>query len=281
MRTRLWIIGGVLAVVLVGTLVVWQVTLRDTATPLLGSDVVAEIGGSPSAPSTQRPPGDTSRPSATPQAGTGSVGGDAFVVGSAPGDPGLYTYATTGFEEIDALGGARRAFLTLQPGGCGTIARWTALEERWDEHELCRSPGGFDAAAYNSFHEWFGQSDLQEFSCGPRGVPAIPLEAGSWSYECANDARTEVFEVEALTDQAWTVGGDAVDAVLVRIRSTLSGESTGSSKSETWYLPGTSLILFRNSFRTSVNESPIGDVTYTEDYQMNLVSLTPAGRPND
>ena len=110
MRTRLWIIGGVLAVVLVGTLVVWQVTLRDTATPLLGSDVVAEIGGSPSAPSTQRPPGDTSRPSATPQAGTGSVGGDAFVVGSAPGDPGLYTYATTGFEEIDALGGARHGY---------------------------------------------------------------------------------------------------------------------------------------------------------------------------
>ena len=96
--------------------------------------------------------------------------------GSWLGRPSATTASTStrrfGFEEIDALGGARHdypteTFLTVQPGGCGTISRWTALAERWDSQELCAGSDGMVVASYDSFHQWFGRADLQQFSCEP------------------------------------------------------------------------------------------------------------------
>ena len=56
-----------------------------------------------------------------------------------------------------------------------------------------------------------------------------------------------------------------------------SGASTGSSETDTWYLTGTSLVLRRIVTRDSVNSSLIGDVNYTESYEINLLSLIPQG----
>ena len=280
MRSHVGVVVGSVAVLGAVAWLVWMLSFRDTATPVSASGVVAEVtadtAGSP--PASDEPPSSSSGTGLATEAPEPPAG---FVVGKTPGDYGLYAYSTTGFEEIDALGGARHlypevTFLTLQPGGCGTISRWSPLEERWDQHELCSGNQGFDVAVYDSYHEWSGRADLQEFDCGPRDTPGIPTIAGSWTYDCVNDDRTEVFEVEGVGPGTLTVGGEQVPVFQVRVVSTLSGGSEGGGEIDTWYLDGTSLVVRRVSKRLSTNASAIGTVTYSESYEIMLEDLLPA-----
>lgn len=286
MRSRPPLILGVVVILAAAAWVVWRLSLRDTTTPVSASEVIEDVTDSPGGPApsaTTLPTVSSTTSAASAVPSTAGVPTGEFVVGEAPGEPGLYVYATSGFEEIDALGGARHdypaeTFVTLQPGGCGVTLRWTALEERWDELELCSTDGGKSISLYDTYHGWFGQSDLQQFTCGPPDAVAIPeVESGSWSYECSTDERTELWEVEVISVESLLIDGETVDAVHVRVTSTLSGASIGASESDTWYLRGTSLILRRVASRSSTNESLIGDVNYSETYEINLSSLQPEG----
>jgi hypothetical protein len=262
LRFRWQLVAGIVAFLALTAWIIWRVALRDTTTPVSASQAVAEATVAPEPV-------------------------DAFVVGTEPGDPGLYVYATTGSEEVDALGGARHeypaeTFLTIQPGGCGRLQRWTALEERWDEIELCSGDEGLFQARYDAFHKWFGQSDLQEFSCDTAAALVVPAAEGpSASFECRNEDRTEEYEVEVLGSEKVVVDSSEVEALHIRVSSVLSRGSRGTSQTNTWYLPGTSLVLRRVATRSSVNDSAIGDVSYREDYEITLLSLTPTGRPED
>jgi hypothetical protein len=280
LRSRLVMVVGVVVVVAGAAGLIWRLGFRDTATPLSPAEIVEDLTGIPT-PSTDTPDSGTRAPE--PVATTTSLVAPGFVVGSAPGDPGLYVYATTGFEEIDALGGARHdypaeTFVTMQPGGCGVTLRWTALEERWDELDLCDTAGGLSVLHYDAYHEWFSQADLQKFACGPLDAVAIPDGGdGSWSYECANYERDEVWFVEVVGTEKVEVAGEEVDSLHVRVTSDLSGESTGTSETDTWYLQGTSLIVRRMVNRSSVNQSLVGAVNYVEEYEIVLSSLLPQG----
>ena len=265
MRPRLVIAVGLVLLLVVAGLLVWSLAFRDSATLVTPAEVVQDVAGGSEVSDESSDPG--------------------FVVGAEPGDPGLYTYATTGFEEVDALGGARHdypaeTYGTLQPGGCGTRMRWTALEERWEEVESCDTAGGLSVVSYDSFHEWFGQTDLQEFACGPIEAVAIPSgDGGPWAYECTNDGRVEAFDVELIGTEMLQVDGQDVETIHVRITSTLSGESTGTSETDTWYLSGAGLIVQSVVDRRNINQSPIGAVSYTEKYEIRLTSLEPQDVP--
>jgi hypothetical protein len=275
LRRRWQLIAGIVAVLALTAWIAWRVAFRDTATPISASQAVAEA--------TAAPESEVPAPSGPPPT-TAPEPVEAFVVGNAPGDPGLYVYTTTGGEEIDALGGARHdypaeTFMTIQPGGCGLIQRWTALEERWDEIELCPGEGGLFQARYDAFHKWFGQSDLQEFACDAPAALVVPVDVDASSgFDCTNDERTEVYKVEVIGEEAVTIDGSDVAALHIRVTSVLSRGSQGTSSTDTWYLPGTPLVLRRMATRSSVNDSAIGDVSYNEGYEITLVSLAPAGR---
>ena len=135
-------------------------------------------------------------------------------------------------------------------------------------------------ASYDSFHQWFGRADLQQFSCEPGGGPAIPAADGTWTYTCSNEDRTEVYEVEGLGADTLTVEGEPVPVFHVRVMSSLSRGSEGTADVETWYLQGSSLVVRRVVTRLSMNDSAIGTVTYRETYEINLLSGAPqaAGR---
>ena len=274
------VIVAVVALVVAGGFIIWRLGFRDTTTPVSPGQVVDDVSAPVTSTVSSSPPEGHA---AAPGTIVDPVGGPGFVVGEGPGEPGLYVYRTSGHEEIDALGGARHdyppeTFLTIQPGGCGIIHRWTAIEERYDELELCETAGGLSVGAYDAYHRWFGQADLQEFSCGPADAVAIPFDgSGSWTYRCANDARTEIWTVEVTGTESLPVAGTDAPAVRVRVVSSLTGDSIGTSETETWYLEGTSLVLKRVVSRTSINESLVGDVTYTEQYEIELVSLLPRG----
>jgi hypothetical protein len=53
-------------------------------------------------------------------------------------EPGVYVYASRGFDSVDALTGARHDYpaqttVTVTTEGCGVRVRWNTVRERWDE----------------------------------------------------------------------------------------------------------------------------------------------------
>lgn len=248
---RRWLVGAVLvvggAIVLVAVLF-WR---RDTTTVIDATEARA------AATSTEAPP------SAAP-----ATGGTAGV---------MYVYETTGYEEIDALAGARHdypseTFLTVQQEGCGEVFRWQAIEERWITWEVCDRQA-LEVSVVESFHRWFGVDDAQRYECTPPAsyLPPSP-GAETWTFTCQASARTEETAAEVVGEETIVIGGGEVDALRVRFTSTLTGESTGGSVIDRWF-GDDGLLLKEVSSTASASRSAIGTVNYTEEYAITLRSL--------
>ena len=106
----------------------------------------------------------------------------------------------------------------------------------------------------------------------------VPIErTGSWSYVCETGERSETWTVEVIGLEAMEIGGEVVEGIHVKVASALEGASEGGSVTDAWYLPETGLLLREVVSRASVNESIVGEINYTEEYEINLVSLLPTG----
>jgi len=247
-RTR-WLIAATVVVALVATAGVLLFVFRDRATPVEQDEVTGTL-----------------------------VSG-----GGGPGDFGLYLYTTSGFETTDALTGARhdypaQTYLTIQPGGCGTLVRWQALQQRWDEWDFC--PDG-SMAGWQGYHEWFGVGNLEVWTCDP-AVPTQGEPGESWTGTCTRpaggnvEAAEDLMQYEVVGYETLTVGGEPVETLHVRTTSSSSGGSDSSDSSDTWILPGTQLIVRQVTDDYSTSRSRIGTVQYHEQYELNLMSLYPS-----
>ncbi len=219
---------------------------------------------------------------ATPM-GEEEVGLTVVTGGGAPGDYGLYTYATTGFESTDALAGSRHdypatTYLTIQPGGCGELVRWQGLEQRYEEWEFCADG---TMSGFVSFHEWFRVPNTDVWVC-PEPAATQGEPGATWSGECTRAggeetgqaAKTLAYEVVGL--ETVTVGGEAVETLHVRISGVERGATRGTSVSEMWFLPGTNLPVRWVEQRDSLSDSRIGEVGYSEHFEVTLTSLRPS-----
>ena len=241
------IVGGVgLAVVVAGVAVLFG--FRDLATPVVEED----------------------------------IGLTVITGGGAPGDYGLYVYATTGYESTDALAGARHdypaeTYLTIQPGGCGTLVRWQPLEQRYTEWDYC--PDG-TLAGWATFHEWFRIDNTDLWACA-QPMPVQGEPGTSWSVECVKPdseeaaAAREVIAYQVVGDEILIIDGAEVETRHVRATSLEYEGTEGSATSDAWYLPGTLLVVRLVEETTSVTDSRIGPVQYTEVIELQLTSLLP------
>jgi hypothetical protein len=242
---RIWIVAGigVALIVVIGGAVI--LSFRDSATPATEEDAVAGLG--------------------------------TMVVGSDPGDPGLYTYRTTGFATTDALGGGRHDYpgeshMTLQPGGCGTIVRWIPLQERILEWEYC--DGVPIPAGWQDFHRWFGVVDDSRFECGAT-LASLPSSGETWDVACSSDNTTKDDTWEIIGGETLVIDGDEVEVVHVRRLSESSGRTVGPLVSDIWFLEGTVLPVRMTLLSDTVTSSPIGDVEFHEEFTLDLVELSP------
>lgn len=193
-----------------------------------------------------------------------------------PGEPGVYRYATTGFEEVDALAGARHdypatTFLTITDGPCGPVVRWDALEERWVEWEHCGP--AFEITRTTSYHQWFGIPDLEVEVCTPP-IPLVP-DAATTTVCVAGD-RTETYTREFLGRETVEVAGEAVETDRVRVTSRVTGSTTGTTTTDLWVFPGTPLVVQIVVEAITTTPSAVGDVHHTEAYTAVLVALEPS-----
>ena len=204
---------------------------------------------------------------------------------AAMGDDGeaiVYVYDTIGYEEIDALAGARHdypaeTFVTVSAAGCGEVLRWQAIEERWVSWEVCDRER-LEVIRVESFHRWFGVDDAQQYDCSPPATYLPPSSGGdTWTFTCTAAERTETTLAEVVGKETLRIGARDVAAVHVRFTSTLSGESTGGTVVDRWF-GADGLLLKEVSSTTSASKSAIGTVNYTEEYQITLRSLEPSAR---
>jgi len=237
----------VMGVVVIGAIaaVGWWV-LRDTTTPVAIDVVQGEFGGA---------------------------------AGSSAGDPGIYRYRTSGFEEIDALSGARHeypdeTFMTISVGECGPVVRWDALEERWIDWDHCGPDLAVSASA--TYHEWFGIPDLENETCAdPRPIAGIAGEITTTV--CEAEGILETYETTIMGQETLDVAGVPIETTHLRRTSSLSGGSTGDAEVDVWRANGTALVVRMEVVRRSATPSAVGDVTYSEEFVLDLIGLAPGG----
>lgn len=238
----------------------------------------------PTAPGTAA---STTGPTAAPAARSTA---SAAAPGAAPEtlsddlEEGVYVYDTEGYEETDALSGARhdypsRTTVTITRGGCGYIWRWQPLDERWDESEACRRSSGIVLKRFSMYHEFFRRGIREDMACGPESVvmPIDPKAGKRWSFTCRSDDTTIESTVTVVGYETLEIGGASVRAVRMRYDTKMSGDNSGTHVQERWLADSNGLLL---RMTTNVNarvETPVGgSANYVEQYRIDLTSTAPS-----
>ena len=240
-RVRWLVAGGIAVVVAAAATAVWELALQDTATPVSVDQALARFRAD-------------------------------VRLGHTPIPAGVYVYATSGSEAISALGGRRhrypaRSTVTVAPGGCGMTLRWDVLTSRSNRYEICGRGKVLaaldgDASIRRAGRSLdVGLSGHELAPCGRHTRRDEPLPLSGRRYR---PARYQHVVGEELV----TVGGAEVAAVHVRLTAVESGGARGPIAEERWLEPGSGLPLRITYAVTTKNASPIGDVTFSERYDL-------------
>lgn len=270
MSNRLrWSFGG-LFVIAIGVVVAHQLHLfagsESTPVPL------AEVE--------QRYNALTSTTIAVPGAETATDGPTTTTANELPA-PGVYVYATTGRDSVDALSGAHHDYpatttITVIPTACGVQQRWDVLEERWEEWQRCIDSNGVTEPGRTNYDEFFGQSQTDSWVCTGAPRPLVAAAGTTWSKTCVNGSSIDNHDGVVIGVEPQVVGTVTVDTLHVRVTIT-DDVSSDLQVIDTWYLAGTDLVVVQTSTAATANDSPVGTVNYDETYEIRLSSLTPLG----
>lgn len=197
---------------------------------------------------------------------------------------GVYTFATTGRESVDALGGAHHAYpsvttVTALRIDCGLRLDWRALRERSTTWTLCSTPAGIELRSVAERHHFFWQADTTTYACTAAlllpgaGVDVDPLAARRFS--CTTRKGAEQGKAVSLGRVTLTVGGRTVTAEHVRTTGHLSGANQGWEITDWWLDTATGLPLRISLGSRTSRKTIVGATHYREDADLRLVSLTP------
>lgn len=257
-----WAVGGACVVVLaLGGYVAFRALTHESSTPASVAQAVARLRA--------LPPAARSLPPA--------------MRGRAP-QPGIYVYATRGFEVSHALGTRRHAYpphttmtVSTTPAGCLRV-RWDVLATRDDALLACpRADGGWRLVDQSESHEFAGHVDRRSYAC-TRGSTYLParLTAGArWSSTCAIKGTTTTDSGLVLGPRTLALDGRATRTVLVRTTTRVSGETVGAGTTFTWLAPDTRLVVRRTLANASATATIIGSVPYAERATLMLESSRP------
>jgi len=300
-RRRWWLVAAAAVVVVVVALVVLRaVVFRDRARAVStdealdrfrtqASSIPVDSAAGATTVAVIAPPTLAAVPSTAAAAPSSSATSTSLVTTStAPSvpvalvAPGVYRYATIGQEHVDALDGTTHTYppettITVVPAGCGVSLRWDALQERWDEWQLCATPAGVELGSDGiQYHEFFGQPDNEAVVCD---VPVMLVAA-------APNEQAPAPQVCTLADDPWlpvwtmlertvrTIDGQQVDVRHVQMQIADDDEYWEHTTID-WYLAPDGLPVEVVATKSSLSPSPIGAIQYDEQYHLELESLTP------
>jgi hypothetical protein len=127
-----------------------------------------------------------------------------------------------------------------------------------------------------AFHRFFGGDETESYACDGDPRPLAAPAGTAWMARCVSGEDTSTYHGSMVGTETMTIAGSpvTVDHVAVRIDD---GDSRDTQRTETWYLAGTDLVVRRVSDIATTEGSPVGDVHYTEHYEISLASLRPLG----
>ena len=194
---------------------------------------------------------------------------------------GVYQYATTGSDAVDALTGARHEYpaittITVTPSGCGVRLRWDVAVERWDTWDWCLAGDAVRLERWTGHHEFFGIAATNDYVCSgdPRPLDAAP--GTSWTMVCnVEDHDTSSYVGTVLDRTTMSIGGVDVPALHIRYEVEVSGNSTGTHSVEGWYRTTDGLPLREITTTSTSQDTPVGRSGFEEQSTIELMSLTP------
>lgn len=202
---------------------------------------------------------------------------------------GVYVYASSGREQIDALGGTTHEYpaetaLIVDEDGCGVSVTWTPLEQRVESWTMCIEHGAITIADYLSEHEFFGTSDRTAMHCEPAHVlvpapdapelsdlPALPARSRT---DCTGSGLDERRDVSLIGPAVVSVGGVDVDGFELEIAVTTTGSTVGTSTRHL-IVDERGLPLVWTDTVTNTTDTAVGAVHYQETFTLTLTSLEP------
>ncbi|MFN8036312.1 MAG: hypothetical protein U0V73_10290 [Acidimicrobiia bacterium] len=264
-RRRNVILLSALGVVVIGVVVLVVLWNRQTSRPVKVSEAIKRFHASST--TTARGP-SVVRPKAGVYEYTGS-GSDHIATPPKTQDEGPQMPAT----------------VTWGKGGCWTF-RIDYSTSHWQTWNYCSHNGQLDEHGGQTFQSWdfvvVKSDSTSTFTCDPPAVTIkVSMQPGdTWRQACQGTS-TAVSGVahtagpyRYVGTEQLTIGGKSVDALRFHQERTMSGSQTGTQVSELWFARDG--LPLRNERKISVDtSSPIGTITYTEDANFALASLTP------
>lgn len=199
--------------------------------------------------------------------------------------PGVYRYATDGFESVSILGAERRyppeTTRTVRHGaGCAWTFRVILLEEHQEEHTACSRPGVLDLTASSNHVRWFELATTTTLACDP-AIRHVDIAAGVGSrkaFLCREGADSTFSGTSSvLGEETVNVGGESRRAWRLLITGSFEGKTRGTVTvtelidKETW------ITLLEQRSNELRQQSLLGDIAYRQEVTLHLRSLTPAG----
>ena len=205
----------------------------------------------------------------------------APVVGSLVA-PGVYQYATNGFDRVDALTGAQHDYptittITVVPYGCGVRLRWDVAVERWDSWDWCLDGGSVRQTGWVGYHEFFGTAGRNDYTCEGDPRPLDAPAGTTWAMTChMADRTTTDFTGTVIERTTLTVAGTEIPVLHIRYDVDVVGESTGHQSVEGWYRITDGLPVREHLTIATKQDTVIGITNFDETYTIDLLTPTPA-----
>jgi hypothetical protein len=244
-------VAGVLGVVVLAGVGAWLALFRDTAEPVSVEEAVSSFRTESDA---------AARPSRVL--------------------PGVYVYATSGYEKTDALTGVThrypsRSTITVAAAPCGISLTWRVLKGRSTEWTFCVTDGGWDLRSQDERHTFFGTTERTTYDC--ENTPIRPRDPSltSWQVACSTGEARESGVARVVSGGTLRVGGSLFAVQHLRKTTMFSGEIRGSARYDFWFHGRLGVPVRLEMVSRTTNGSPVGDVHYEEDVVLTLRSPRP------
>jgi hypothetical protein len=191
---------------------------------------------------------------------------------------GVYSYRTSGEEEVGIPGGHRTlpatTTITVESTGCGESEEWDASTQHSETRVLCLDNGAVRLDSFTSKISFFGFGSTNTYDCGPDAVVYSPdTKLGEpLSFTCTSDNGAARQTLTEIGYRHIVVGGTRVRVLHVHVDTVLTGSNSGTSRQDLWVTTGTSIPV-----RTDVHTDATSEgAHYTSNYRLELTDLEPA-----
>ncbi|HSZ36623.1 MAG TPA: hypothetical protein VK773_05995 [Acidimicrobiales bacterium] len=193
--------------------------------------------------------------------------------------PGVYTYRTTGGENLSLPGMGRsfppRTAMIVTGGSCAAIS-WVPLTQHSETLTECAGPGGAFAVPRLVTHESIAGTDTTSVVTCPATAYLLPPDAvpgHKWAATCAlkSPAETVTLAGQVLGQSTMSVAGHSVTVEHTRFTLTFDGSEAGTNPTDFWIVPTSGLVVQE---REDVDVTS-GGVHYGENMLSRLSSLSP------